>query len=95
MQLMAKHRLHEEIDSRLAEKLEREIGLQAAIGFVPHEPPRKRGAVVGVKSNAFVRRSSYRIWSSGLALFAIAAFGVIVTTLLSIFAPGLLVWPIH
>jgi|SRR5579884_1627377 len=90
MQLMAKHRLHEEIDAKLTEKLERDLALDSALGFVPHAPPRVRGPVVKVRSNWFVRRSSYRIWRSGLALFALAALGIIGVTIVALVSPGLL-----
>ena len=58
LQLMSKHRFHEELDARLAEKLERELGLDSALGFLPHAPPKARAKIVNVKSNLFVQRSS-------------------------------------
>jgi len=90
IQLMAKHRFHEEIDGKLTEKLERELRLDSTIGFAPHAMPRVRAKVVNVRSNWFVQRSSYRIWRSGLALFALAALGIIVVTIVSLVNPGML-----
>ncbi|HEU5441890.1 MAG TPA: hypothetical protein VFU88_21600 [Ktedonobacterales bacterium] len=84
LQLMAKHRHNEEVDARLAERLERELHFDTAIGFIPHVPPRLREAYVGVRANALVRRSSYKIWRFGLALFAVAAFGIIVVTVIGL-----------
>lgn len=80
LQLMAKHRHNEEIDSRLAERLERELHLDTAIGFIPHTRIREREGVVGLHANFLVQRSSYKIWRFGLFLFAIAALGIIAVT---------------
>jgi hypothetical protein len=90
LQLMAKHRFHEEIDAKLAEKLERELELDSVLGFVPHAPPSVRAKTVNVKSNWFVRRSSYRIWRFGLTLFALAALSIAGVSLVSLINPGLL-----
>ena len=88
LQLMAKHRHNEEIDSRLAERLERELHLDTAIGFIPHTPIRIREGVVGLRANVIVRRSSYRIWRFGLFLFAIAALGIVVVTIVPLVGLG-------
>lgn len=90
MQLMAKHRFHEEIDGKLAEKLEGELQLNSLLGFTPHAKPLERAQVVGVRSNWYIRQSSYRIWRLGLALFALAALGLIAVTIFSLISPGLL-----
>lgn len=90
MQLMAKHRFNEVIDSILMEKLERDLKLDSAIGFVPHAPLSVRASAANVQSNWLVRRSSYRIWRSGLALFALAAIGIIGVTIVSLVSPGFL-----
>ena len=88
LQLMAKHRHNEEIDSRLAEKLERELHLDAVIGFIPHTPLRVREEVVSLKANIFVKRSSYKIWRFGLLLFAIAALGIVAVTIVTLTGIG-------
>lgn len=80
MQLMSKHRYHEELNSRLLEAFEREMGLTTLMGLAFHSP-RELRARFPVKANGFTRRSSYRIWMFGLGLFAAASIGVMVATL--------------
>lgn len=81
MQLMSKHRHHEIIDSKLLESLEKEMELNKFVGCFPHDHPRHRARHVGVAPQWFVRLSSYQVWMSGLALFAIASISVIIITL--------------
>jgi len=80
MQLMSKHRFHEELNSRLLERFENTYGLSRWLGF-PFHNPRDVNAVIRVRASIFVRRSSYRIWMAGLGLFAIASLIVIALTL--------------
>ncbi|MEO7002121.1 MAG: hypothetical protein ABI068_09870 [Ktedonobacterales bacterium] len=87
MQLMSKHRYHEEIDARLLEKLEKNLKLADVLGCPPHAKPTIRAATLGartIKSNFIIRRSSYRLWMCGLGLFAFAALGIIVTSLVNV-----------
>jgi hypothetical protein len=76
MQLMSKHRFHEELNSRLLERFENTYGLSQWLGF-PFHNPRDVNAAIGVRGGVFVHRSSYRIWMAGLGLFAIASLIVI------------------
>jgi hypothetical protein len=92
MQLMSKHRHHELMDSKLLEQLEEKtlaLGRFYPYPFSigPHARSKLREEAVGVKANRFVKASSYKIWMFGLALFAIAAIGIMVITFLS---PGVL-----
>ena len=80
MQLMSKHRHHEIIDAKLLESLEKEMKLNKLVGCFPHEHPRHRARLVGVTPQWFVRLSSYQVWMSGLALFAIASISIIIIT---------------
>ena len=92
MQLMAKHRHLEVIDSKLLEEFEKKMlehgkfyPYPFSIG--PHARSKSRGEAVGIRANRFVRAPSYKIWMFGLGLFAIAAIGVIVIAFIN---PGLL-----
>lgn len=93
MQLMAKHRYHEEVDARLLESFERTEKLDDLIGCAPHARSDKREeALVAmsrtytdinpVRSSWFTKWSSYRLWIGGLALFAIAALGIMLSTII-------------
>lgn len=82
MQLMSKHRYHEELNSRLLEQFEIQYHLNEILGYPFHSPSKVR-AVIRVRAGWFTRRSSYWIWTLGLSLFALvslAIIGVIVTT---------------
>lgn len=78
LQLMAKHRYHETIDARLLEAFEADMNLKGFFHCLPHERPVYRAEQVGVKSQWFQHLSSYRVWMSGLAVFAIASIGIII-----------------
>lgn len=70
MQLMAKHRFIELLDNRLLEKVERDLGLEAILGELPHAALRQRAATLAAPR--LVRLSSYRIWMAALGLFGLA-----------------------
>ena len=82
MQLMSKHRYHEEIDSRLLERFEKEQRLEMIFGCAPHAAPKRRAQVVGMTANWITSKSSYRLWQYGLTLFALAAISIIVITVI-------------
>lgn len=84
MQLMSKHRFHEELNSRLLEHFETTYGLNTWLGY-PFHNPKLVNQAIKVRSGLFVRRSSYRIWMGGLGLFALASLAVIVLTLAPLF----------
>ena len=84
MQLMSKHRFLEVMDSILMEKIEDKIDMETAIGFKPHSRIETRSNQTKVKPNCFVRYSSYRIWQTGLALFALTALGIIGITIVTL-----------
>lgn len=94
MQLMSKHRYHEEIDSRLLQVVETDLNLDKLYGCTPHAPPSERAETIRmlaadypinqVRSTWIQRRSSYRLWMYGLALFALAAAGIIVTAVVDL-----------
>ncbi|MEU8184900.1 hypothetical protein AB0B85_12085 [Micromonospora sp. NPDC049044] len=67
-QLMAKHRHLEMSDSRLAERIERQLGLAQGLEVPPHAAGRLR---LGDHQPWWIRLSSYRLW-----LFGVASFGV-------------------
>ena len=69
VQLMAKHRRHEEIDSRWLEAFERSQ-LMPTI----HERPRSRAHDLGMpEENRFTALRSFHVWVGGLASFGIVA----------------------
>lgn len=82
LQLMAKHRFHESLDARLLEKLERRLGVHDLLGVPPHAHPAARAQAVDHRIRAFQRASSFRLWSATMALFLLAALGVLVDTAL-------------
>lgn len=87
MQLMAKHRRHEMLDSLLLTRLEEEFGITGLVSFAPHGGPSVRHANDLAAADRRLARStpgwkrfwqlsSYEIWMLGLGLFAIVAIGV-------------------
>ncbi len=89
MQLMAKHRRNEMLDSVLLEELEHRVGLDAVLGCAPHGGPAARpenhvATVDGrmARSTPGPRRfwdmSSYELWMVGLGSFAIVALAIII-----------------
>jgi len=85
MQLMTKHRYHEEIDARLLEKLEKEQEIDKLFGCPPHAPPKRRAEIVGKSNSWITRQSSYQLWLFGLMLFALASVSIIVIDVIDIF----------
>lgn len=92
MQLMAKHRFNEEIDSRLLEAFERQFEIEAIFGCPPHAPPGRRMKTVNAGSGMFrgmhpVKRpwyvaiSSYNLWQRGLGLFACTSVAIIIVNI--------------
>lgn len=88
MQLMAKHRFNEELDSRLLEAFEKRLEIADVFGCPPHAPPGQRmrtvnaasGLYAGVspiKKPWYVGMSSYGLWQRGLALFALTSAGIV------------------
>lgn len=98
VQLMSKHRFHEQIDVRLMESLEKTLALDTLLGIAPHSAPEERAAAIeskrqqypgmgAINTNWLMHLSSYWLWSWGLTLFGLAAIGIIIITFIS---PGLL-----
>ncbi len=88
MQLMAKHRYHEELDSRLLQRFEDDLGITRWLKASPHgqaEERALRDAKAKPPQLPWPRRiwglSSYRVWVYGLAVFGLASVLVIVTVL--------------
>lgn len=84
MQLMSKHRLHEQIDSIELERIEHDMGVTKALGFAPHERSGSRVSRHGLAVNRWTQISSYRAWMFGLGTFAIVAFGAFAAALLGL-----------
>jgi hypothetical protein len=89
MQLMAKHRRNELLDSVLLEELEQRFGIATLIGFEPHAGPAVRPDDHLVKVDGKMARStpgprglwrmsSYELWMIGLGMFAVVALAIIV-----------------
>ncbi|MET8910555.1 hypothetical protein [Micromonospora sp. NPDC004551] len=68
-QLMAKHRRLETSDSRLAERIEQELGLDRRLGTAPHAAAIVR---LGADQPWWARLSSYRLWLLGVLSFGVA-----------------------
>jgi hypothetical protein len=71
IQLMAKHRFLEEVDSILAEKLEEAWHIPNTLGVAAHARASSRVVINQRRFHWWISRSSYRIWTSGLSLFAL------------------------
>ena len=71
LQLMAKYRHLEVVDSRIAESLEQRLSGSFAQAQI-HSSPNRRAKALGMVPNWFVALSSYRLWMSGLLLFLAA-----------------------
>ena len=81
MQLMAKHRKLELIDSRFLERIERDaLVLCSVLGVVPHSKPESRAPHADVVLRWWDRKSSYAIWMGGLAMFGAAALATFFIT---------------
>lgn len=80
MQLMAKHRFHELLESKSLEDFERRFGPRefAALGL--HRRPLDRAAAVGLEPTWWQRRRSYYWWIAGLGAFAVVALIVVAIT---------------
>lgn len=74
-QLMMKHRALEVVDSRIAEEIERQMGLDRWLDFHPHAAA---GTRLGGHKPWWIRLSSYRLWLTGLAVFAATDLAVAV-----------------
>lgn len=73
IQLMAKHRHHERLDSEALQHFESEHNLPPL-----HKPPEERAEELGWKRNLLVRWRSYVVWAVGLAVFGAAAVMILV-----------------
>lgn len=87
MQLMAKHRFLEVLDSQLSEKFERKLNIAGATGASPHARIATRAGSAYDDLPWWIRLSSYRLWLSGLLLFAVADG---VSAVLAVVSPGVL-----
>lgn len=82
MQLMSKHRLHEQLDSKELELLEHKLGIVSLLGFAPHQRTRDRAQRQEAHVGRWTAFPSYRVWMYGLGMFAAVAFGTFVAALL-------------
>lgn len=93
MQLMAKHRRHEMLDSLLLQRIEVSVGISRLLGTSPHASPGQRPDDDRQLVSQRLRRSlpgpapfwsmsSYELWMIGLSLFAIVAFAIFVAALI-------------
>jgi hypothetical protein len=91
VQLMAKHRRHEALDSWLLRKVEARLGLKSLVGVAPHGHPSERPPDHIQKVTSLLERctpgpkkfwamSSFELWMFGQYLFAAAALLVLVTS---------------
>lgn len=91
VQLMAKHRRHEALDSLLLRKVEARLGLKSLVGVAPHGHPNERPPDHIQKVTSSLRRctpgpkkfwamSSFELWMFGQYLFAAAALLILVTS---------------
>ncbi len=76
IQLMAKHRHHEMVDSLTLEQIEKDHSLTGL-----HLPIHHRQIAKTLKRPWLLKLSSYRVWMVGLALFAVAALFIIVVSI--------------
>lgn len=88
MQLMAKHRKHEMLDSLLLDRFEAQSAIPALLGVAPHGSPTLRPSNDQIRVLRRLRRStpgprgfwemsSYELWMVGLALFAGLALAIL------------------
>lgn len=85
VQLMAKHRQNESLDSFMLERFEDRIGLSAYLKARPHGRPASRVHAddkgkpgLTLSTNWFWRQSSYKLWLTGLGLFGVASLSIFV-----------------
>jgi hypothetical protein len=76
MQLMAKQRFHEQVDSRLLALHEERTGLAQLIGTPMHGQMDQRVTAAGLVRPWYAKPSSYRLWMAILAAFAVVASAV-------------------
>lgn len=95
MQLMAKHRRHEMLDSLLLDRFEATSGIPELLGVTPHGSPALRPEEDQMLVNRRLRRStpgprkfwkmsSYELWMLGLALFVCVAVAILVLATLGV-----------
>lgn len=90
MQLMAKQRFHEQIDSKYLQSWEHTKDLAFVSGFTPHDHAlgstnsfgSTKAAALGVRTSPWIRLSSYSCWMWGLRSFVLAA-GIVLLRLLT------------
>jgi hypothetical protein len=79
IQLMAKHRYLESIDSRLVEELETKMLVQTRLSMKPHSSVTERNAGRVVPSRLALLRS-FDVWCLGMGTFALADVFVVLWT---------------
>jgi hypothetical protein len=80
MQLMAKQRFHEQVDTAYLNQWEQSSRLFMVMGFTPHDHAIASGKAeaLGITPNRWVRASSYLWWMWGLRLFMISMTGLLI-----------------
>jgi hypothetical protein len=72
MQLLSKHRHFEKVDSKLCEKLERDLDLGITCGYLPHASTSNRRGPSEPELSGWAAFSSFKLWRLLLGLFALA-----------------------
>jgi hypothetical protein len=91
MQLMAKQRFHEQVDTAYLQQLEHQANGRLVEGFAPHDAAlktnpatgRTKASTLGVTPSRWVRLSSYRTWMWGLRCFLLLTSAMLLWVLLS------------
>lgn len=89
MQLMAKQRFHEQVDTRYLQRWEQMAGIRPVANFAPHDraiadAPDKATAL-DLTPSRWARLSSYKCWMWGLRLFVVALVGLFIWVLVTAF----------
>lgn len=88
MQLMAKQRFHEQVDTLYLREWEASSRTLLVAGFTPHDHAISSGpgkaTALGITPSRWVRLSSYRCWMWGLRLFMISMIGLLIWVLSTI-----------
>jgi hypothetical protein len=88
MQLMAKQRFHEQVDTLYLREWETSSQMFLIKGFTPHDHAISSGpgkaATLGITPSRWVRLSSYWCWMWGLRLFMISMVGLLIWILATI-----------
>lgn len=94
LQLLAKHRRNETLDSLVLEDLEKKLGVRAVLGVIPHGHPRERSTAdqrrladsqvrkVLRGPKGFWRMSSFKLWCYGQYALILVGLAIVVLVVL-------------